>query len=176
MTGIEPAPPGLPGALHELHSSSFVQRNTDTHCAPRQPGFRARTQGVPKEGGQIMVKQGKIKTRRDGYRDLRKRVACRMGRAAQTRSRHGMQSMQALRNPSLFAPSLMGFAAPSMAARVGRARYAALPILRAAHSAGCCAGCARPFSAPWTSTAIANVPTTKPSAMTAVVESTRSKP
>jgi len=76
-----------------------------------------------------MVKQGKIKTRRDGYRDLRKRVACRMGRAAQTRSRHGMQSMQALRNPSLFAPSLMGFAAPSMAARVGRARHAALPRL-----------------------------------------------
>src|SRR5262245_60799691 len=37
-TGIEPAPPGLPGALHELRPLAFVWRNADTQSAPCPPG------------------------------------------------------------------------------------------------------------------------------------------
>jgi hypothetical protein len=122
MTGVEPAPPGFPGALREPHSLPFVRRNAVTQSAPRQSGLTS-LDTWPREGA----------------------------RASNDKARRKKGRAQSLPQVNRTTDATNG------------------------HSAGAGAR-ASSFSTPLTSKAISAVPTTNPSAMTAVMLSTRSKP
>src|SRR5262245_35085849 len=69
-TGLEPVPPGFPGALtHELRSvHAFVQRNTATHCVPRQPVPHEPAHGADRRAA--LMTQVEIKCKKKILRSL----------------------------------------------------------------------------------------------------------
>ena len=58
MTGIEPVPPGFPGALHEPHPLPSFSGTRTRRAHRASQANKAWTQGVPKERGRVKVKQG----------------------------------------------------------------------------------------------------------------------